>query len=197
MFLKFFRKKERDLEPSRATVTGKDTSILAEMYYCASCGGEFRLDLGLCPTCRTALTSGADRLAQSALAVLQNSQQLRQLKPGETLVALRKGPLPEMKYLLRVLEKGHVPGLLSGDENGCTKGCRGPEMYLQIREDDVDRALLLLSEDFIKSTSLNDHDLCNAAAVFDSSSPETVCPACGNTFRTSIGACPDCGLSFE
>ena len=73
----------------------------------------------------------------------------------------------------------------------------GPEMYLQIRKEDVDAAWRILAKDFVRTTALDSDDLCHAHAVFDPLAAETVCPACGCTFSPSIGACPECGLSFE
>jgi hypothetical protein len=70
-------------------------------------------------------------------------------------------------------------------------------MFLRIKEKDVDAALAILAKDFIKSTALDSHDLSNAHAVFDQQAAETVCPACGCRFSPTVGACPECGLSFE
>ncbi len=167
------------------------------MYYCLSCGAEFRRDVTQCPSCRTALISGSEKLAQ-----LEREQELRscrsmELQPGVELVGIRKGPLRDMKYLRKVLEQNSIPALISGDENGCAKGCCGPEMFLLIRKDDVDSALKVLAKDFVRSTALDSHDLSNASAVFDPTDLETQCPACGSKFSPSIGACPDCGLCFE
>lgn len=196
MFLKFFRKKSgesaRD-EPQRA---GPTHGIDPEMYYCPSCGAEYRLDLPACVTCVIPLTRGSEKLAQ-----VVREQELRagrrDLAPDEKLVSLRKGPLPDMKYLQKILARDAIPALVVGDPGGCGQGCKGPEMYLQIREEDVEKALAILAKDFVRTTALDSDDLRHAHAVFDPLAAETVCPACGCTFSPSIGACPECGLSFE
>ncbi|MBU1566781.1 MAG: hypothetical protein KJ630_14290 [Proteobacteria bacterium] len=197
MFLKFLRKKTNNSCNDGPQREGRAHGIDPEMYYCLSCSAEFRLDLPICPSCRIPLVSGTEKLAQLAREQECHAGRSMELTPGVELVSIRKGPLQEMKYLLSVLAQGNIPGLISGDESGCGKGCCGPEMYLQIRKDDVGSALELLAKDFVRSTALDSHDLSNAAAVFDPTSPETVCPACGCKFSPSIGACPSCGLCFE
>jgi hypothetical protein len=197
MFLKFLRKKAVNSAHDRLQELGGADGIDPEMYYCSSCGGEYRLELSICPICRIELVSGTEKRAQLERERERPAGRSTELQPGTELVSIRKGSLQEMKYLLKVLQLGYIPGLISGDESGCGKGCCGPEMYLQISKDDVDPALEILAKEFVRSTALNSHDLCNASAVFDPSASETVCPACGCTFSPSVGACPDCGLSFE
>jgi hypothetical protein len=196
MFLKFLRNKTKGGCGDGLPEEGIPLGIDPDMYYCPSCSGEFRLNVPYCPVCRMKLVSGADKLAQEALGKERHCQRSMVLEPGVALVTIRKGPLQEMKYLQKVLERGYIPGLISGDEGGCGKGCCGPEMYLQIRKEDVDPALEILAKDFVRSTSLDCHDLSHASAVFDPSADETHCPACGCRFPPSVGACPDCGLCF-
>ncbi len=196
MFLKFFKKKSGQREADEAKRAGPVQGIEPEMFYCPSCGAEYRLDLPACVTCMIPLTKGSEKLAQ-----VVREQELRagrrDLAPDEKLVSLRKGPLPDMKYLQKILAKDAIPALVVGDPGGCGRGCKGPEMYLQIREEDVEAALAILAKDFVRTTALDSDDLRHAHAVFDPLAAETVCPACGCTFSPTIGACPECGLSFE
>ena len=197
MFLRFWQKKAKNNCDNGLQAGMPAHGIDPEMHYCQSCNSEYRLNLSLCPVCRIPLVSGTEKLAKWASEQDRRDRRSMDLQPGTELVSIRKGPLRDMKYLLKVLEQGYIPGILSGEESGCGKGCCGPEMYLQIRKDDVDQALEILAKDFVKSTALGDHDLCNAAAVFDPTATATVCPACGCTFSPSVGACPGCGLCFE
>lgn len=197
MFLKFWQTKTKNNYDKGLQEAMQVQGIDPEMHYCQSCDAEYRLDMPLCPVCRIPLVSGTERLEMLAREQDRRVGRSMKLQPGTELVSIRKGPLREMKYLLNILEQGYIPGLLSGDENGCVKGCCGPEMYLQIRKDDVDQALEILAKDFVRSTALDSHDLCSASAVFDPTAAETVCPACGYTFAPSVGACPGCGLCFE
>jgi hypothetical protein len=197
MFLKFWQKKAKNNCGNGLLKGIPAHGIDPEMHYCQSCNSEYRLNLPLCPVCRIPLVSGTEKLEKLAREQDRHAGRSMDFQPGTELVSIRKGPLRDMKYLQNVLEKGYIPGLLSGDESGCGKGCCGPEMYLQIRKDDVDQALEILAKDFVRSTALDDHDLCNAAAVFDPTAAATVCPACGCSFSPSVGACPGCGLCFE
>ncbi len=197
MFLKFLRKKAKINCDDGSQEVGQAHGIDPEMFYCLSCGAEYRLDIPVCSSCRIPLVSGTEKLAELAREQERHTGRSMELQPGTELVSIRKGPLREMKYLQKVLEQGFVPGLICGDESGCGKGCCGPEMYLQIRKDDVGPALEILAKEFVRSTALDDHDLCNASAVFDPTAAETVCPACGCKFSPSVGACPGCGLCFE
>lgn len=119
------------------------------------------------------------------------------IAPDDELVSIRKGPLKDMKSLKKLLALNRVPAILTGDEGSCGKGCCGPELYLQIKKEDMSPATEVLTREFIKSTALDSHDLSNATAVFDHLAPETVCPACGCRFSPTVGACPECGLCFE
>lgn len=196
MFLKFFRKKTEKGEGDGPQRPGPAHGIDPEMYYCPACGAEYRLDLPTCPTCLLPLAKGSERLAQ----VVREQEQRAgrgELGPDDKLVSLRTGPLSDMKYLQRILAKDAIPALVVGDPAGCGQGCKGPEMYLRIREEDVDAALAILARDFVRTTALDSDDLRHAHAVFDPLAAETLCPACGCTFSPSIGACPECGLSFE
>ncbi len=197
MFLKFLRKKAKNSCDGGLLQEKQSHGIDPDMYYCLSCGSEYRLEISICPICRIALVSGTEKLAELARKQECRAGRSMELTPGVELVGIRKGPLLEMKYLQKILEQGYIPGLISGDESGCGKGCCGPEMYLKIRKDDVDQALDILAKEFVRSTALDDHDLCNASAVFDPTAAETVCPACGCNFSPSLGACPGCGLCFE
>lgn len=197
MFLKFLRKKTGDQDAAEAKADRSGHGVDPEMYYCYSCGEEYRLALENCLSCGGVLVSGTVRLAQLQEEQAHRSRRANSLAPGAELVTIRQGPLLEMKNLQKVLARGGVPGLIGGDAAGCGKGCRGPEMYLQIGKDDVDLALKILAEDFVRSTALDSHDLCNASAVYDPTARETVCPACGSRFSPSVGDCPECGLSFE
>lgn len=197
MFLKFWRKKAKNNCNNGLPKGMQAHGIDPEMHYCQTCNSEYRLDIPLCPVCRIPLVSGTEKLEKLARQQDRRAGRSMELQPGTELVSIRKGPLRDMKYLLNILKQGYIPGLLSGDESGCGKGCCGQEMYLQIRKEDVDQALEILAKDFVRSTALDDHDLCNASAVFDPTAAETVCPACNCTFSPSVGACPGCGLCFE
>ncbi len=197
MFLKFFGKKSGDQHQS----SGKEATIVhgidLQMNYCPSCGDEYRIDISNCISCNIPLIGGREKL-ERVLAVEETlNGRSMDISPADELVSIRKGPLKDMKSLQKLLALDRVPAILAGDEGACGKGCCGPELYLQIKKEDMQLADEILARDFIKSTALDSHDLSNAAAVFDEHAAETVCPACGCRFSPTVGACPECGLCFE
>lgn len=197
MFLKFFRKKSREISGAETREPRMVDGIDREMYYCPSCGDEYRPGIASCVSCLVPLISGQEKLDRQASEREKYGRRNMELSPEDDLVDIRKGSLADLKYLRQVLARERIPALIAGDEPNCGRGCCGPEMFLQIKKEDVDAALAALAKDFVKSTALDSHDLSNAHAVFDHQAKETRCPACGCRFSPTVGACPECGLSFE
>lgn len=198
MFLKFFNKKATKDAPDIAGGAGRLVDgIDLEMNYCPSCGEEFRQEVENCPACTVTLVTGSARLAEIQETQRPVEGRSMVIGPDEPLVFIRKGPLKDIKEMRKVLARERIPAIIAGDEASCTKGCCGPEMYLQIKESDVEAATLILAKEHIATTALDPADLLQATAVFDHQAPETTCPACGCCFAPTIGACPECGLSFE
>lgn len=162
--------------------------------YCPQCGDEYRAEISLCAACGKELISGADLLAQAAKR-RESVNERSEIHEGDTLVAIRKGGLFDMKNLKRLLEKGSVPALIARDEN-CGRGCCGPEVLLQIRQQDLQRAAVILEEEHIKTTAGAEVAVDQVAAVFDPEEACAVCPACGHEFTPDGPDCPDCGLQF-
>jgi len=197
MFLKFFGKKPGKNSESQAEQGTIVDGIDIEMNYCPSCNDEYRSDIKSCAACNVQLISGTEKLARVRGEQNTLAERSMEISPEDELVNIRKGPLKDMKTLQKVLAEERVPAILASDEGGCAKGCCGPELYLQIKKEDMPVAMEILSREFIKSTALDSHDLSNAAAVFDHLAAETICPACGCRFSPTVGACPECGLCFE
>jgi hypothetical protein len=196
MFLKFFQGKKPSVEGA-AVQAGRVRGIDMEMKYCPVCQDEYRSDISVCAVCGAALRSGAEYLAQKSAREQALAGRSMDLNPEEEMVDLRRAPLQEVKALQKILAAERIPAVISGDEAGCGKGCRGPEMHLLIRSSDLPAATAILTKEYIKSTALESHDLRQARAVLDDQNPETLCPACGCRFPTTVGACPECGLCFD
>jgi hypothetical protein len=195
MFLKFFRKAHK--KNVNGVEGHQHFGIDPAMFYCPSCNAEFRLDVGVCPSCRVSLLSGKQKLAEETERSKRLAERKVALKPDEELVTIRKGSLQEMKELKLALEQEAIPSLIFGDEQSCKRGCCGGEMFLQIPAVCVEQALAVFAREFVKNSGLTPEDLCQAASVYDSSAGEIRCPACGCKFSPTLGACPDCGLCFE
>jgi hypothetical protein len=197
MFLKFFGKKSGKNDQSGIDKAALAYGIDTEMNYCPSCDDEYRSDISNCVACNIALISGPEKLARIKAVQEAFGERSMDISPEDGLVNIRKGPLKDMKALQKILAAERIPAVLAGDEGGCAKGCGGPELYLQIKKNDIEMATEVLTRDFIRTTALDTNDLRNAQAVFNPLDAETVCPACGCRFSPTVGACPECGLCFE
>lgn len=186
MFAKLFGKKEK----GSAEREGIDLS----MRYCPSCATEYRPETASCAHCNIPLLSGEAWLAQKQEKSVQLRQRSMVLDPADQLVPLRQGTLQEMKAIQHLLKKERIPSILSGDEMSC-RGCR-PQLTVEIKETDLAAAEEILAADFLASTGVTPEELAAAEVVFDIQAEEVVCPACHARFSPSVGACPECGLSF-
>ncbi len=197
MFLNFFsRKKEKERELSSSQVEA-EYGIDPQLNYCPECGDEYRSDIINCVSCKIALISGADKLEICRLEKEQVDARSMDILPEDVLTTIQKGTVNDIKALRNLLAKERIPAILAGDEANCKKGCCGPELFLQIREQDVEAAVAVISTNYVETTALDTHDLTQATAVFNHLAKETVCPACGCRFSPTVGACPECGLCFE
>jgi len=198
MFLKFFNKKNNKNNSSVSYRANHGLEIDPEMKYCPSCGDEYRSDMARCGVCDEALVRGEEKIARMAVKNERFAGRTMDISHSDELVTIQKGLLKDIKVLRTLLAQERIPAMIAGgDEAGCRKSCCGPEMVLQIKKQDIEAAAEVITRDFVKSTALDTHDISGAAAVFNPLAKETVCPACGCRFSPAVGACPDCGLSFE
>ncbi|GEM_PF-250263 len=198
MFGKLFGKKtkKRETADNIALLHGVD-GVDPGMNYCPVCGDEYRAASKRCAACDVDLITGGEKLDQVMGKEQVVAGRSMVLSVDDELVTLRKGALNDMKHLKALLGKERIPSILAGDEKTCSKGCCGPEMYLQVRESDTETALAVLAQDFIESTSLSGHDLTNVDAVYVHEAESNICPACGCQFPSDEQMnCPECGLCF-
>lgn len=194
MFSKFFNKKGKE---SAADHQVRFYGVDSTMNYCPRCGDEYRADIVSCAGCKVPLISGEAKLAQELKAREVRDERSMELLPGDELITIRKGSVNDIKSLKKLLAADRIPSLIAGDESSCRKGCCGPELYLQVKKEDMDAVTLILTREFVSATALDDYDMRNVDAVFDHQADTTVCPACGCSFSPTVGACPECGLCFE
>ena len=195
MFGKFaiFKKKKEQPGPDTRIVAGIDP----ELKYCPSCGDEYRADFARCTPCEVELISGAQKIALLGQTIDQRSTRSMDITAEDKLMILRKGQINDIKYFQKILADQRIPSLIGGEADACRKGCRGgPELSLQIREADVQDAMMVLAHDFKNSTALDSHDLSTLHAAFDPRAKTTACPACGLQFTPTTTTCPECGLCF-
>jgi len=197
MFLKYFGNKTRQSENTGIHQIRDGNQVDPEMNYCPRCDDEYRPDIVDCAGCGVTLITGVEKLSQVTLEQELVASRSMEIAATDELVTLQKGSVKDIKVLQKLLARERIPGVIAGDEASCQKGCCGPELFLQIRKQEMDAASETLTKGFVKTTALETHDITDATAVFDHLAKETVCPACSCRFSPTVGACPECGLCFE
>ncbi len=165
--------------------------------YCLDCEEEYRAEIEQCADC------GASLLTGLALQAMQDKEdrvlagRSMEIHPDDELVTVRKGPIVQMKGLQNLLAKASLPSILSNNQSDCGKGCFGADVLLKVRREDVEAVTALLDAEHVSTTSLAEYDTSNVGIVFNTMDEQATCPACGCSFPTSTGSCPDCGLYFS
>ncbi len=170
-----------------------------DLKYCPQCGDEYRADIVQCAVCRVVLVSGRERLREEEERRSVLESRSFEIKEGDELVQVYRGPLADIKALQDVLFGQRIGSLATGDENSCAKkGCAPSMINLHVRRQDAAAALQLLNAAYRKATGMDGHAPAPAHvdAVFDPGQQEATCPACGHCFSTNLTTCPDCGLCF-
>ena len=176
--------------------------IEPDLKYCPECDDEYRAEIEKCAACGVDLITGLQKIEMSEARQKKLESRTAELSPDDDLVALRRGPLPEMRHLAELLDKENIGTLLAGDMKSCAKDRLGnssccPSTYnLLVRREDGLEALHIVEEDHKRVTGLKHHENANGDAIFNPQASEAQCPACGHAFPTTQTTCPDCGLSF-
>jgi len=167
-----------------------------ELKYCPKCDDEYMAEVARCATCEVALITGRQRLEIEEQRQRRLASRDVEINDNDDVVALRQGPLADLRYIEHLLQAERIPTRLVGDEASCGQGCCSGTFYLQVRRSDAMEALQVLEDEHRRSTALDHHDLTHADSVFDPEAGEAVCPACGHNFSTDTTECPECGLCF-
>lgn len=167
-----------------------------DLKYCPQCNDEYRAEIEKCAACGIILITGRQKIEMEAALRKKLERRSTELNPDDDLVALRRGPLPDMRHLATLLNSENIGTLLAGDEKTCAKSCCPTVYDLLVKREDGLEALHIIEEEHRRTTGLAAYDHPHADAVFNPEAGEACCPACGHFFPTSETACPDCGLSF-
>ena len=168
-----------------------------ELKYCLQCNDEYMPQIESCGVCGMKLISGREMLEKEEASNRKFESRGGRIKADDDLVGIRQGSLADMKRIEALLNSERIATLLVGDESSCGKGCGCASSFLlQVRHEDAQDALMILDDEFRRSTALDHHDITHADNIFDPLAAEVVCPACGHSFPPAAGACPDCGLQF-
>lgn len=173
-----------------------DLIIDDELRYCLDCEEEYRAEIEQCADCGAALITGLAFQAMQDEKDRVLAGRSMEIHPDDELVTVRKGQIVQMKGLQNLLAKASLPSILSNNASDCGKSCFGAEVQLKVRKEDVEEVTALLEAEHVRTTSLAEYDTSSAGIVFDTTAEQATCPACGCSFPTSDGSCPDCGLYF-
>jgi hypothetical protein len=192
-----FRSKKAPATQTKALSASLVRGIDPEAKYCLRCGDEYRMEMSVCAVCGDKLISGAEKLAGLEAEAGEFAKCSADISFEDDLVGVRKGGVRDIKQLQQILAQAGIPAMISGDEQGCSKGCCGPEMYLLIRKTDMAAATKVFAREYVRTTALDSHDLSYGRARSADGGDTLHCPACGCAFSETVGACPDCGLCFD
>jgi len=167
-----------------------------DLKYCPQCNDEYRAEIERCAACGVVLITGAQKIEMEEERRRKLANRRTELSPDDDLVALRNGPLAEMRHFAALLEGENIATLLVGDEKSCGKSCCPTVYTLLVKREDGMEAFNIIEEEHKRITGLIHHDHSGADAVFNPETGQACCPACGHTFPTTETTCPDCGLSF-
>jgi hypothetical protein len=103
--------------------------------------------------------------------------------------------LQEAKNHQQKLKNAGVFIELKTNGETCTTGCK---VTVEVWGKSSDQELLLehFKNDYMKHVLGHEPNFDHLSAVFDTSSSEVICQACGAKFSPSTNECPDCGLVY-
>ena len=170
--------------------------IEPDLKYCPQCNDEYRAEIEKCAACGIDLITGRQKLEWVEAQRKKLASRVSDISPDDDLVALRRGPLTDMRHLANLLNDEKIGTLLAGDEKSCGKGCCPSVYTLLVKREDGMESLHIIEEEHRRTTGLGDLHHPVSDAIFNPDAGEACCPACGHSFPTTETACPDCGLSF-
>jgi len=172
--------------------------IEEELKYCLACEEEYMPEIQRCANCGRELLTGAQVLAGATRQKAAGDRDQGPIGEGEDVVPIHKGSVLDVQQAKRLLEREGIAALVTGatGQGGCGKGCCGSEVVLMVRRTAAEGAAAVLARHYVESTGLREMGGPGVEAVFDPRATHATCPACGCSFSTDLGSCPECGLCF-
>lgn len=166
-----------------------------ELKYCPECNDEYRADIEKCPVCECELLTGHEMIARDGAQQEQKAARSGEFSAEDELVAVKHGPLAEMKVYEKLLNRERICTLLAGDESSCGKGCCGGNFDLVVKQEEAREALQIIEAEIRRTAVIDSVENGSSDSVFDPLASDNTCPACGHQFSGGM-ECPDCGLCF-
>lgn len=166
-----------------------------ELKYCPECNDEYRADIHKCHACQCSLLTGDEMIACNEDHGKKKSAGPMAITPDDDLVAVKHGPLAEIRVYEELLNRKHICTVLAGDESSCGKGCCGGNFDLLVRQVEAHTASQLIAAEIRRTAVIDSAGELHNDSVFDPLAQDNICPACGHQFSGGM-ECPDCGLCF-
>lgn len=180
----------------------EEIMIDPDLKYCPACNDEYRAEIERCAACGVDLITGKKKIELEEARRQKLAGRSAELSPDDDLVAMRRGPLSEMRRFEELLHNERIGTALIGDMKSCAKDRFGnstccPTVYtLMVKREDGMEAHHIIEEEHKRTTGLAYHENINGDAIYNPHEREAQCPACGHAFPTTEKSCPDCGLTF-
>lgn len=166
-----------------------------ELKYCPRCSDEYRADIAKCHACGDDLLPGSEMIARAQGLREKQLVRLGELHADDELVAVRRGPLAEMRAYEELLNRERICTVLAGDESSCGKGCCAANFDLLVRLEEARDAVRIIEAEIRRTAVIEAAGPGPGDSVFDPLATGNTCPACGHRFSGGM-ECPDCGLCF-
>jgi len=166
-----------------------------ELKYCPKCNDEYRADIEKCHVCECQLLPGQEMIARDDKQQAKKIDRSGELHADDDLVAVKHGPLAEMKVYEELLNRDHIATVLAGDDSSCGKGCCAGNFDLVVRREEANDALRIIDAEIRRTAVIDSVEHGTIDSVFDPLASDNTCPACGHQFSGGM-ECPDCGLCF-
>lgn len=99
--------------------------------------------------------------------------------------------------LKNALETRGITVEIAVNPASCASGGCSPKSEIWAMADDMPAIQDFFAQQHAKSLEGFSFDPAVLHSVFDPDQAEATCPACATRFATTLGECPDCGLSFH
>jgi hypothetical protein len=166
-----------------------------DLNYCPQCQDEYRADIAKCYVCECDLLTGSEMIARQEKQQQKMAERQGELHADDELVAVKRGPLAEMKVYEELLNREHICSVLAGDESSCGKGCCAGTFDLLVRREEARDAMGIIEAEIRRTAVIDSIGPGTSDSVFDPLAADNTCPACGHQFSGGM-ECPDCGLCF-
>ncbi len=115
---------------------------------------------------------------------------------NDDLILIGVAPLNEAKRIQNILLENNIVIDFKYQDSTCKRGCT-VTVELWANKNNLEEIHTFFSKERERLFDGLNFNPEVASSVFDTSSENATCPACGTSFSTKQNECPDCGLVFH